>query len=58
MALYSLYHDVDLELNWISEHHPVADITNYGRSLAGAVSLLQKHKVQLDFNNFSFNNFQ
>ncbi|KAK2878694.1 hypothetical protein Q8A67_019485 [Cirrhinus molitorella] len=44
VALYSFYHDVDLELNWISEHHPVADTTNYGRSLAGAVSLLQKHK--------------
>jgi len=45
VALYSFYHDVDLELNWISEHHPVADMTNYERSLAGAVSLLQKHKV-------------
>ncbi|KAI2654409.1 Spectrin beta chain, non-erythrocytic 5 [Labeo rohita] len=44
VALYSFYHDVDLELNWISEHHPVADTTNYERSLAGAVSLLQKHK--------------
>ncbi|XP_073682671.1 spectrin beta chain, non-erythrocytic 5 [Garra rufa] len=44
VALYSFYHDVDLELNWISEHHPIADTTNYGRSLAGAVSLLQKHK--------------
>lgn len=48
VALYSFYHDVDLELNWISEHHPVADTTNYERSLAGAVSLLQKHKVRLD----------
>ncbi|XP_077095863.1 spectrin beta chain, non-erythrocytic 5 isoform X1 [Siphateles boraxobius] len=44
VALYSFYHDVDLELNWISEHHPIADTTNYERSLAGAVSLLQKHK--------------
>ncbi|XP_068070705.2 spectrin beta chain, non-erythrocytic 5 isoform X1 [Danio rerio] len=42
--LYSFYHDVDLELNWISEHQPVADTTNYERSLVGAVSLFQKHK--------------
>ncbi|TRY84982.1 hypothetical protein DNTS_028857 [Danionella cerebrum] len=44
VALYSFYHDVDLELNWISEHQPVADSSSYERSLAGAVSLLQKHK--------------
>nr|XP_055027307.1 spectrin beta chain, non-erythrocytic 5 [Misgurnus anguillicaudatus] len=44
VALYSFYHDVDLELNWISEHHAVADTRNYERSLAGAVSLLQKQK--------------
>ncbi|XP_052001180.1 spectrin beta chain, non-erythrocytic 5 [Xyrauchen texanus] len=44
VALYSFYHDVDLELSWISEHHPVSDTTNYERSLAGAVNLLQKHK--------------
>uniref|UniRef100_A0A672QKD3 Spectrin, beta, non-erythrocytic 5 n=1 Tax=Sinocyclocheilus grahami TaxID=75366 RepID=A0A672QKD3_SINGR len=54
VALYSFYHDVDLELNWISEHHPVADTTNYGRSLAGAVSLLQKHKdLQAEVNGHS-----
>ncbi|XP_026142105.1 spectrin beta chain, non-erythrocytic 5 isoform X1 [Carassius auratus] len=54
VALYSFYHDVDLELNWISEHHPVADTTNYERSLAGAVSLLQKHKdLQAEVNGHS-----
>ncbi|KAA0711222.1 Spectrin beta chain, non-erythrocytic 5 [Triplophysa tibetana] len=54
VALYSFYHDVDLELNWISEHHPVADTRNYERSLAGAVSLLQKHKdLQAEVNTHS-----
>ncbi|XP_053365454.1 spectrin beta chain, non-erythrocytic 5 isoform X1 [Clarias gariepinus] len=44
VALYSFYHDVDLELSWIAEHEPVADTSSYTKSLAGAISLLQKHK--------------
>ncbi|XP_072545910.1 spectrin beta chain, non-erythrocytic 5 [Salminus brasiliensis] len=44
VALFSFYHDVDLELTWISEHYPLADTSNYGKSLAGAINLLQKHK--------------
>lgn len=46
MALYSFYHDVDLELTWISEHQPLTDTSSYGKSLAGASNLLQKHKVE------------
>lgn len=45
VALYSFYHDVDLELTWIAEHDPVADTSSFIKSLAGAVSLLQNHKV-------------
>ncbi|XP_036450101.1 spectrin beta chain, non-erythrocytic 5 isoform X2 [Colossoma macropomum] len=44
VALYSFYHDVDLELTWISEHYPLAETSSYGKSLAGAINLLQKHK--------------
>ncbi|XP_066510159.1 spectrin beta chain, non-erythrocytic 5 [Hoplias malabaricus] len=44
VGLHSFYHDVDLELTWISEHQPLTDTSNYGKSLAGAISLLQKHK--------------
>ncbi|XP_017558803.1 spectrin beta chain, non-erythrocytic 5 isoform X2 [Pygocentrus nattereri] len=44
VALYSFYHDVDLELTWISEHYPLADTSSYGKSLSGAINLLQKHK--------------
>ncbi|KAK3538029.1 hypothetical protein QTP70_027382 [Hemibagrus guttatus] len=44
VALYSFYHDVDLELTWIAEHEPVADTSSYTKSLAGAISLLQNHK--------------
>ncbi|XP_034163832.2 spectrin beta chain, non-erythrocytic 5 [Pangasianodon hypophthalmus] len=44
VALYSFYHDVDLELAWIAEHDPVADTSSYTKSLAGAIKLLQKHK--------------
>lgn len=46
MLLFEFYHDVDLELNWISEHVPGSGSTAYDKSLAGAVSLMQKHKVQ------------
>ncbi|KAK1793411.1 hypothetical protein P4O66_011796, partial [Electrophorus voltai] len=45
VTLYSFYHDVDLELTWISEHHPVADTSSYDKSLAGAINLLKKHKA-------------
>ncbi|KAF7704200.1 hypothetical protein HF521_021272 [Silurus meridionalis] len=44
VALYSFYHDVDLELSWIAEHDPVADTSSYTKSLVGAINLLQKHK--------------
>ncbi|XP_049319614.1 spectrin beta chain, non-erythrocytic 5 isoform X1 [Astyanax mexicanus] len=44
VSLFSFYHDVDLELTWIAEHQPLADTSNYGKSLAGAINLLQKHK--------------
>ncbi|XP_067099877.1 spectrin beta chain, non-erythrocytic 5 [Osmerus mordax] len=44
VVLYGFYHDVDLELNWITEHYPSAGSTNYDKSLAGAIVLLQKHK--------------
>lgn len=46
MLLFEFYHDVDLELNWISEHVPGSGSTAYDKSLAGAISLMQKHKVQ------------
>lgn len=46
MLLFEFYHDVDLELNWISEHVPGSGATAYDKSLAGAISLMQKHKVQ------------
>lgn len=45
MALYGFYHDVDLELSWITEHYPSSGSTNYDKSLSGAISLMQKHKV-------------
>ncbi|XP_062252883.1 spectrin beta chain, non-erythrocytic 5 [Platichthys flesus] len=44
VLLFGFYHDVDLELSWISEHLPASGSTGYDRSLAGAVSLMQKHK--------------
>lgn len=45
MLLFGFYHDVDLELSWISEHVPASGSTGYDKSLAGAISLMQKHKV-------------
>ena len=45
MLLFGFYHDVALELSWISEHLPASGSTGYDKSLAGAVSLMQKHKV-------------
>ncbi|KAI4798393.1 hypothetical protein KUCAC02_022079, partial [Chaenocephalus aceratus] len=42
--LFGFYHDVDLELSWISEHVPASGSTGYDKSLAGAISLMQKHK--------------
>ncbi|XP_061843662.1 spectrin beta chain, non-erythrocytic 5 [Nerophis lumbriciformis] len=44
VLLFEFYHDVDLELSWISEHVPAGGSTGYDKSLAGAVSLMQKHK--------------
>ncbi|KAM9341571.1 spectrin beta chain, non-erythrocytic 5 [Symphorus nematophorus] len=44
VLLFGFYHDVDLELSWISEHVPAPGSTGYDKSLAGAISLMQKHK--------------
>ncbi|XP_029350237.1 spectrin beta chain, non-erythrocytic 5 [Echeneis naucrates] len=44
VLLFGFYHDVDLELSWISEHLPASGSTGYDKSLAGAISLIQKHK--------------
>ncbi|XP_044022541.1 spectrin beta chain, non-erythrocytic 5 isoform X2 [Siniperca chuatsi] len=44
VLLFGFYHDVDLELSWISEHVPASGSTDYDKSLAGAISLMQKHK--------------
>ncbi|KAG5855882.1 hypothetical protein ANANG_G00001630 [Anguilla anguilla] len=44
VTLFEFFHDVDLELSWISEHYPLASSTNYGQSLASALHLQQKHK--------------
>ncbi|XP_047467733.1 spectrin beta chain, non-erythrocytic 5 [Mugil cephalus] len=44
VLLFGFYHDVDLELSWISEHIPSSGSTGYDKSLAGAISLMQKHK--------------
>ncbi|CAB1331140.1 unnamed protein product [Coregonus sp. 'balchen'] len=44
VALFGFYHDVDLELSWITEHYPSTGSTNYDKSLAGAINLMQKHK--------------
>lgn len=46
LLLFGFYHDVDLELSWISEHVPTYGFTGYDKSLAGAISLMQTHKVQ------------
>lgn len=45
MLLFVFYHDVDLELSWIAEHVPASGSTAHDKSLAGALSLMQKHKV-------------
>uniref|UniRef100_A0A3Q1IZP4 Calponin-homology (CH) domain-containing protein n=1 Tax=Anabas testudineus TaxID=64144 RepID=A0A3Q1IZP4_ANATE len=44
LLLFGFYHDVDLELSWISEHVPTYGFTGYDKSLAGAISLMQTHK--------------
>ncbi|XP_034432002.1 spectrin beta chain, non-erythrocytic 1 [Hippoglossus hippoglossus] len=44
VLLFGFYHDVALELSWTSEHLPASGSTGYDKSLAGAVSLMQKHK--------------
>ncbi|XP_039992754.1 spectrin beta chain, non-erythrocytic 5 isoform X2 [Xiphias gladius] len=44
VLLFGFYHDVDLELSWISEHLPAPGSTGYDKSLAGAISLMQKQK--------------
>lgn len=45
MLLFVFYHDVDLELSWVAEHVPASASTAHEKSLAGALSLMQKHKV-------------
>lgn len=45
VLLFVFYHDVDLELSWISEHVPASGSTAQDKCLAGALSLTQKHKV-------------
>lgn len=45
MLLFVFYHDVDLELSWMAEHVPASGSTAHEKSLAGALSLMQKHKV-------------
>lgn len=45
MLLFVFYHDVDLELSWVAEHVPASGSTAHEKSLAGALSLMQKHKV-------------
>ncbi|XP_069573815.1 spectrin beta chain, non-erythrocytic 5 [Brachyistius frenatus] len=51
VLLFGFYHDVDLELSWISEHLPASGSTGYDKSLAGAISLMQKHKeLQAEMN--------
>lgn len=45
MELFGFYHDVDLELNWIAEHQPLAQTSSFSKSLVGAISLVKKHKV-------------
>ncbi|KAF7648029.1 hypothetical protein LDENG_00163000 [Lucifuga dentata] len=44
VLLFGFYHDVDLELSWISEHCPSSRSKGFDKSLAGAISLMQKHK--------------
>ncbi|XP_029899947.1 spectrin beta chain, non-erythrocytic 5 isoform X2 [Myripristis murdjan] len=44
VRLFGFYHDVDLELSWISEHFPASAATGHDKTLAGAISLMQKHK--------------
>ncbi|XP_056867453.1 spectrin beta chain, non-erythrocytic 5 isoform X2 [Takifugu flavidus] len=44
VLLFVFYHDVDLELSWIAEHVPASGSTAHEKSLAGALSLMQKHK--------------
>lgn len=45
MLLFVFYHDVDLELGWVAERLPAPGSTAQEKSLAGALSLAQKHKV-------------
>lgn len=52
MLLFGFYHDVDLELSWISEHVPASGSTAYDKSLAGAISLMQKQKVPAGLQSF------
>ncbi|KAM4625618.1 spectrin beta chain, non-erythrocytic 5 [Polymixia lowei] len=44
VVLFGFYHDVDLELSWITEHHPASGSAGYNKSLSAAISLMQKHK--------------
>ncbi|XP_053700420.1 spectrin beta chain, non-erythrocytic 5 [Synchiropus splendidus] len=47
VRLFSFHHDVDLEQSWISEHLPVEGSTGHDKTLAGATSLMKKHKELL-----------
>ncbi|AWP15961.1 putative spectrin beta chain non-erythrocytic 5 [Scophthalmus maximus] len=44
VLLFGFYHDVDLELSWISEHLPAPGSMGHDKSLSGAISLMQKHR--------------
>ncbi|KAK0154564.1 Spectrin beta chain, non-erythrocytic 5 [Merluccius polli] len=44
VVLFEFYHDVDLELSWITEHLPPSVPSGYDQTLSGALSLMQKHK--------------
>lgn len=54
MLLFGFYHDVDLELSWISEHVPPSGSTAYDKSLAGAISLMQKQRVSAGLQSMTY----
>ncbi|KAL0969732.1 hypothetical protein UPYG_G00231540 [Umbra pygmaea] len=54
VALFGFYHDVDLELSWITEHYPSNSSSHYDKTLGGAINLMQKHKeLQAEVNGHS-----
>ena len=40
--------DVEEEMQWIKEHRPLAESTNYGKSLTGVQNLQKKHQALLN----------